>query len=50
MLVLTIDGTKGRQDRCSRRGIELSHWHALKDAAYLRHLAAKPDDQLGYAA
>jgi len=26
--------------------IEVSHWHALYDAAYLRHLAAMPDVQL----
>jgi predicted dehydrogenase len=26
--------------------IEVSHWHALHDAAYLRHLAAMPDVQL----
>ena len=24
-------------------GIEVSHWHAVHDAAYLRHLAAMPD-------
>jgi hypothetical protein len=23
--------------------IEVSHWHALNDAAYLRHLVAMPD-------
>jgi predicted dehydrogenase len=26
--------------------IEVSHWHALNDAAYLRHLVAMPDVQL----
>ncbi len=26
--------------------IEVSHWHALHDAAYLRHLVAMPDVQL----
>jgi predicted dehydrogenase len=26
--------------------IEVSHWHALHDAAYLRHLAAMPDVEL----
>jgi predicted dehydrogenase len=26
--------------------IEVSHWHALNDAAYLRHLAAMPDVKL----
>jgi predicted dehydrogenase len=26
--------------------IEVSHWHALNDAAYLRHLAAMPDVEL----
>lgn len=26
--------------------IEVSHWHALNDAAYLRHLTAMPDVQL----
>src|ERR1700751_1966820 len=26
--------------------IEVSHWHALNDAAYLRHLIAMPDVQL----
>src|SRR6266446_8344813 len=26
--------------------IEVSHWHSLYDAAYLRHLAAMPDVQL----
>jgi predicted dehydrogenase len=26
--------------------IEVSHWHALNDAAYLRHLAAMPDVRL----
>ena len=26
--------------------IEVSHWHSLHDAAYLRHLAAMPDVQL----
>ena len=24
-------------------GIEVSHWHSLFDAAYLRHLVAMPD-------
>ena len=24
-------------------GIEVSHWHSLYDAAYLRHLVAMPD-------
>src|SRR6516165_10695152 len=27
-------------------GIEVSHWHALHDAAYLRHLVAMPDVEL----
>ena len=26
--------------------IEVSHWHALYDAAYLRHLVAMPDVEL----
>jgi hypothetical protein len=26
--------------------IEVSHWHALHDAAYLRHLIAMPDVEL----
>jgi hypothetical protein len=26
--------------------IEVSHWHALNDAAYLRHLIAMPDVEL----
>jgi hypothetical protein len=26
--------------------IEVSHWHALHDAAYLRHLVAMPDVEL----
>src|SRR5215469_6617779 len=26
--------------------IEVSHWHALNDAAYLRHLVAMPDVEL----
>jgi hypothetical protein len=26
--------------------IEVSHWHALHDAAYLRHLVAMPDVRL----
>jgi hypothetical protein len=26
--------------------IEVSHWHALNDAAYLRHLVAMPDVKL----
>jgi predicted dehydrogenase len=26
--------------------IEVSHWHALNDAAYLRHLLAMPDVEL----
>ena len=26
--------------------IEVSHWHALNDAAYLRHLRAMPDVEL----
>src|ERR1044071_6152429 len=26
--------------------IEVSHWHALNDASYLRHLIAMPDVQL----
>jgi hypothetical protein len=26
--------------------IEVSHWHSLYDAAYLRHLAAMPDVEL----
>ena len=26
--------------------IEVSHWHALHDAAYLRHLLAMPDVEL----
>ena len=26
--------------------IEVSHWHSLYDAAYLRHLAAMPDVKL----
>ncbi|HEV3158437.1 MAG TPA: hypothetical protein VGZ89_00430 [Xanthobacteraceae bacterium] len=26
--------------------IEVSHWHALYDAAYLRHLTAMPDVEL----
>jgi hypothetical protein len=29
--------------------IEVSHWHALNDAAYLRHLIAMPDVELGRA-
>ena len=29
--------------------IEVSHWHALNDAAYLRHLVAMPDVELGRA-
>ena len=28
--------------------IEVSHWHALHDAAYLRHLIAMPDVELVY--
>ncbi|HEX5529934.1 MAG TPA: hypothetical protein VFZ82_10245, partial [Methylomirabilota bacterium] len=27
-------------------GIEVSHWHSLYDAAYLRHLVAMPDVSL----
>jgi hypothetical protein len=26
--------------------IEVSHWHSLYDAAYLRHLVAMPDVEL----
>ena len=26
--------------------IEVSHWHALNDAAYLRHLVSMPDVKL----
>ena len=26
--------------------IEVSHWHALNDAAYLRHLVSMPDVEL----
>ncbi len=26
--------------------IQVSHWHALNDAAYLRHLVAMPDVEL----
>ena len=26
--------------------IEVSHWHALNDAAYLRHLVVMPDVEL----
>jgi len=26
--------------------IEVSHWHAVYDAAYLRHLVAMPDVEL----
>src|ERR1700749_2005190 len=26
--------------------VEVSHWHALNDAAYLRHLKAMPDVEL----
>ena len=26
--------------------IEVSHWHALHDASYLRHLVAMPDVEL----
>ncbi len=26
--------------------VEVSHWHALNDAAYLRHLLAMPDVEL----
>src|SRR6185295_3910109 len=37
----------GRADMTIRiAAIEVSHWHALHDAAYLRHLIAMPDVEL----
>jgi hypothetical protein len=36
---------RGRHDDPRRRH-RVSHWHALHDAAYLRHLVAMPDVEL----
>jgi predicted dehydrogenase len=41
-----LSTTRGASTRIRIAAIEVSHWHSLYDAAYLRHLAGMPDVQL----
>ena len=51
---VSMKGTFGEDCKTTKRtpmtirvaAIEVSHWHALNDAAYLRHLVAMPDVEL----